>query len=440
LGAGQELYRRAKRLIPGGTQLLSKRPEMFLPDQWPAYYRRAKGVSVWDLDDVVYTDMTTNAVGSCPLGFADDDVNARVLEAVAAGSMATLNCAEEVELAELLCELHPWAQMCRFARTGGESMAIAVRIARARTGRSRVAVCGYHGWSDWYLAANLTETDALGRDGLLLPGLDPAGVPRELAGTTLAFRHNDVDSLRAIARDHAGELAAIVCEPQRHERPAPGFLEAMREIADETGVVLIFDEISAALRLTAGGVHVLYGVTPDLAVFAKAIGNGFPIAAIIGTAEVMEAAQTTFISSTYWTERIGPVAALATLRKFAEMDGQQRLIDAGNEVQAIWSEAGTLSGLQVKTGHPDMPPFSHLDFQHPMPQAVRTLYCQLMLERGYLDTGNFYATCGHTPEVLELYGETVKDVFGRVSEAVRGDRVMDELRGPVIHSGFSRLT
>lgn len=440
MGTGQDLYRQAKRLIPGGTQLLSKRPEMFLPDNWPAYYRRAEGAAVWDLDGVQYTDMTTSGVGSCPLGYADEDVNAAVIQAVKDGSMATLNCPEEVELAELLCELHPWAQMCRFARTGGESMAIAVRIARARTRRSVVAVCGYHGWADWYLAANRTTDDALGEEGLLLGGLDPGGVPKELAGTTVAFKHNDVDALRAIVREHAGRLAAIVCEPQRGERPLPGFLEAARELADEAGAVLVFDEISSALRLTAGGVHLLYGVEPDIAVFAKAIGNGFPIAAVIGVAEVMEAAQTTFVSSTYWTERIGPTAALATLRKFAALDGPRRLVETGRRVQGIWSQAAAASGLEVAVGHPDMPPFSHLDFKHPQAQAVRTLYCQLMLERGYLDNGNFYATCAHSEDVLARYSDAVADAFARLADAVHGGRVNEELEGPVAHTGFARLT
>ena len=439
-GSGQLLYERAKRLIPGGTQLLSKRPERFLPDQWPAYYDRAQGVSVWDLDGVRYVDMTSNAVGSCPLGFADDEVNAAVIAAVSDGSMATLNCPEEVELAELLCQLHPWAEMCRFARTGAESMAIAVRIARARTRRSVVAVCGYHGWSDWYLAANHAQPDALGGEGLLLAGLDPGGVPRELAGTTLTFRHNDLDGLHEIVREQSDRLAAIVCEPQRAERPSPGFLEGLREIADRTGAVLIFDEISAALRLTAGGVHVLYDVVPDLAVFAKAISNGFPMAAVIGTANVMDAAQTSFISSTYWTERVGPTAALATLRKFDRINGAELLVDAGRTVQATWTRAAHEAGLEVNVGHRDMPPLSHLEFGCPNPQAVRTLYCQLMLERGYLDNGSFYATTAHTPEVLQTYDEVARDAFVHLARIVHDDRVNDELRGPVAQTGFARLT
>jgi len=243
------LYGKARKLIPGGTQLLSKRPEMYLPEQWPSYYSRSQGAAVWDLDGRRYLDLSNNGVGSCPLGYADPDVNDAVKQAIDSGSMTTLNCPEEVELAELLCELHPWASMVRYARTGGEAMAIAVRIARAKTCRSRVAFCGYHGWSDWYLAANLAEADSLGRNGLLLPGLQPAGVPRELTGTAYGFRHNHADELKALVNKHRGEFAAIICEAQRGDKPIPGFLEEVREIANNIGSVLIFDEITSAMRL-----------------------------------------------------------------------------------------------------------------------------------------------------------------------------------------------
>jgi glutamate-1-semialdehyde aminotransferase len=413
---------------------------MFLPDQWPAYYHRAKGASVWDLDGAEYVDMTISGVGTCPLGFADEDVDNAVIDAVREGSMSTLNCPEEVELAELLCELHPWAEMARFTRSGGEAMAVAVRIARAHTRRSVVAVCGYHGWSDWYLAANRSGTDVLGSEGLLLAGLDPGGVPPELAGTTVAFRHNDVDELHATVKAHAARLAAIVIEPQRGERPTDEFLGEARELADETGAVLIFDEISSALRLTVGGVHALYGVDPHLAVFAKGIGNGFPIAAVIGVSEVMKSAQTSFISSTFWTERVGPTAALATLRKFLDLDGPTPLIDAGKCVQRTWKDAAASAGLSVSAGHPDMPPLSHLTFEHPDQRAVRTLYTQLMLDRGYLDNGTFYATCAHRPEVLDRWAGAVGDAFSELSVAVQNDTVRAELRGPVAHQGFERLT
>ena len=440
IGTGERLYQRAKARIAGGTQLLSKRPEMFLPEHWPSYYSRAQGASVWDLDGRQYTDMSISGVGSCPLGFADVDVNNAVKAAVDAGSMATLNCPEDVELAELLCELHPWAEMVRYARTGGEAMGIAVRIARAKTGRSKVAFSGYHGWSDWYLAANLTQQDVLGGKGLLLAGLQPAGVPRELLGTAHGFRFNKVNELKDIVADSKGDLAAIICEPQRHEKPAPGFLESLREIASETGAVLIFDEITAAMRLNTGGVHLLYGVTPDLAVFAKGIGNGFPIAAIIGSASVMEAAQSTFISSTYWTERVGPTAAIATIQKHRRINASARLIAAGRRVQTIWADTARDSGLDITLDHPDMPPLSVLRYNYSNARAIQTLHCQMMLDLGYLDNCGFYATCAHTDDIVDSYAEAVRQVFPLLAKAQRENQVEKLLRGPVGHSGFARLT
>ncbi|MBI4082056.1 MAG: aminotransferase class III-fold pyridoxal phosphate-dependent enzyme, partial [Candidatus Lambdaproteobacteria bacterium] len=354
-GTGQALYRKGRGRIPGGTQLLSKRPEMFLPEQWPAYYARAKGAEVWDLDGRRYLDMCYSGIGACVLGFADPDVNAAVRGAIDAGSMATLNAPEEVELAELLCELHPWAEMARYARSGGEAMAIAVRIARAAAGRDKVAFCGYHGWHDWYLSANLAEEHAL--DGHLLRGLEPKGVPRGLTGTALPFRYNRLDELEAIVAVHGKALGAIVMEPVRDHEPAPGFLAGVRAIADRLGAVLVFDEITAGWRLNTGGAHLLYGVTPDIAVFAKAISNGYPMAAVIGTEQVMQAAQTSFISSTCWTERVGPVAALATIRKHRERSVPKHLVRVGKAVQDGWRAAAARTGLAIEVS--GIPPLGH---------------------------------------------------------------------------------
>ena len=438
--SSERLYRKARKLIPGGTQLLSKRPEMYLPEQWPNYYSRAEGAEIWDLDGRRYLDLSNNGVGSCPLGYADPDVNAAVKASIDAGSMTTLNCPEDVALAELLCELHPWAEMVRYARTGGEGMAVAVRIARAKTGRSRVAFCGYHGWSDWYLAANLSESDSLGTKGLLLPGLQPSGVPNELVGTAYGFRHNRADELKELVTRHRGEFAAIICEAQRGDKPAPGFLEDVREIATSIGAVLIFDEITSAMRLNTGGVHLRYGVNPDIAVFAKGIGNGFPIAAIIGTADAMEAAQNTFISSTYWTERIGPTAALATIVKHRRVDAADRLIAAGRRVQAIWTDASLSAGLHTHVGPLDMPPLSHIAYDYPNARAIQTLHCQMMLDRGFLDNTGFYATLAHTDTILDTYAAAVSEVFPALAKAVSDNHVEKLLRGPVGHSGFARLT
>ncbi len=435
-GTGQALYEKAKGVIPGGTQLLSKRPELFLPGQWPSYYRSCRGAEVVDLDGKRYVDMSINGVGACILGYADRDVDAAVKRAVEGGSMCTLNPPEEVELAELLCELHPWADMVRFARGGGEAAAVAVRIARAATGRDKVAFCGYHGWHDWYIAANLADGGNL--DGQLLPGLLPAGVPRGLEGTALPFVYNDPSSLELILEREEGCIAAVVMEPVRHSEPEPGFLSRVRDMAAAAGAVLIFDEVTSAWRMNPGGIHLLLGVNPDMAVFAKGMSNGYPMAAVIGVREVMEAAQKTFISSTYWTERIGPAAALATIGKIVGEDVPRHLCGIGGSVRQGWESLGRKHGLKVVTqGIPPLSVFS-LDYGEES-GAMHTLFTQEMLRRGFLSSRAFYATYAHTEAHVQAYLSGVDEVFGLLSTAVESGIVTDLLDGPAAHSGFRRL-
>ena len=432
----QALYRRAKDLIPGGTQLLSKRPELKAPGQWPAYYDRAKGCEVWDLDGKHYYDMSFNGIGACLLGFADPDVTAAVRDAVARGSMCTLNPPEEVELAELLCEIHPWAENVRFARTGGEIAAVAVRIARATTDRSLVAVCGYHGWHDWYLAANLGESDAL--RGHLLPGLDPIGVPRELRGTSLPFAYNDREAFRAITEQDGDRLAAVVMEPCRRRDPEPGFLEFVRDEAHRCGALVIFDEITIGWRLCFGGSHLKLGVNPDMAIFAKALGNGHPAAAVIGTKQAMEGAHASFISSTYWTERVGPVAALAAVRKMQSIDVPGHVARIGSAIVDLWREHGRRHGLPLSIEQV-YPCLAHFAFDHGLAAELKTLYTQSMLARGFLGDTMIYPTLAHTDEIVAAYGDAIDDVFGEIAKALADDKVKDRLTGPVCHSGFKRL-
>jgi len=433
----QKLYDYAKGRIPGGTQLLSKRPEMFAPDQWPAYFSKAFGCETYDLDGNHYYDMTTNGIGACLLGFCDPDVTEAVVRCVQTGSMCTLNGPEEVELADLLCEIHPWAEQVRFARTGGEAVAVALRIARATTGRSMVAVCGYHGWHDWYLAANLGEGDPL--DGHLLPGLDPEGVPRELRGTTVTFRSNDWDRFRGIIEQYGSRLAAVVMEPARYNDPEPGFLEYVRQGAHKCGALLVFDEITIGWRLILGGAHLKFGVKPDIAVFAKSLGNGHPIAAVIGTSKAMDGANTSFISSTYWTESVGPVAALATLKKMRNMDVPSHIAHIGSIVVGYWQKYAEKHGLKITAGG-GYPALSHFAFDHALANELKTLYVQLMLERGFLAGTVIYPTMAHTEAVAKLYGDAIDEVFREMSCVAAQDKVIESLKGPAAHKGFARLT
>lgn len=431
----QELYRHAKRRIPGGTQLLSKRPEMLAPDQWPAYFREARGCETWDLDGRHYYDFSSNGIGACLLGFRDPDVTRAVKRRLNLGSMCTLNPPEEVELADLLCEIHPWAEQVRFARCGGEACAAAVRIARATTDRSLVAVCGYSGWHDWYLAANLGESDSL--RGHLLPGLSPLGVPRELRGTALTFTFNNRGEVEALMNSHGHRLAAVVMEPCRSQDPAPGFLEFVRDAAHRVGALLVFDEITIGWRRRFGGAHLQFGVNPDLAVFAKALGNGHPMAAVIGTRGAMAGANGSFISSTYWTEGVGPVAALATLRKMRETDVSAHAGRIGSSVQALWTRHGESHGLPLHVG--GYPCLAHFRFDHEQADASRTLFTQRMLDRGFLAGPGFYPTLAHTDDIVERYGEAVDEVFGQIAAALAEGDIEKHLRGPVAHSGFKRL-
>lgn len=429
------LQEHAKKRIPGLSQLLSKRPDMFSYGVWPGYFSRAKGVEVWDLDDNHYIDMSIGGIGANVLGYADPDVDEAVKVAIDIGVSSSLNCPEEVELADLLCELHPWAEKVRFARTGGESMTIAVRIARVYTGRDKVAFCGYHGWHDWYLSANVGTENALGEH--LISGLDPAGVPRALKGTALPFRYNQLKELEAILESNKNEIAAIVMEPLRNEYPIPGFFDSIRKLADKTGTVLIIDEISAGFRMNTGGAHLILGIEPDIAVFSKALGNGYPIAAIIGKSEVMEAAQKSFISSTNWTERTGPAAAIAMIRKHRQFDVGSHLMKIGNMVQEGWKMLSEKHGLPIHIG--GIPPLSHFAFEHEKGLVLKALFIQHMLGKGFLASTLFYSMYTHQEEHVEQYLKAADEAFGMIKASIETGHPEKDLLGQPAASGFKRL-
>ena len=430
-----EYINRGKRLIPGLTQLLSKRPDQFAPDVWPTYFSKARGTEIWDLDGQRYIDMSISGIGANILGYCDPDVDAAVIHCVQNGNSSSLNAPEEVELAELLCEIHPWAEKVRFARTGGEALAVAVRIVRAATGRDRIAFCGYHGWHDWYLAANLTDDNSLTEH--LLPGLSPLGVPKGLQGTALPFHYNKIEGLKAIFDQYPGEVAGVVMEPLRNEMPAPGFLEAVKALAKAAGAVLVFDEVSSGFRLCTGGAHLTMGIEPDVAVYAKAMSNGYPMAAILGKSDVMDAVEKTFISSTYWTDRIGPVAALATIRKHQRDDVSTHLIQIGKAVQALWTNAAREAGLSIHVY--GIFPMSHFGFDDAAAQVMMTFYVQEMLKHGFLASNRFYANFAQTSEHVEKFGIATREVFGRIAALSHAGSLADHLVGGVSRPGFHRL-
>ncbi len=435
MGKGQELYKKAKTLIPGGTMLLSKRPEMFLPDLWPSYFSKAKGCTIWDLDGKELLDMSIMGIGTNTLGYGNEEVDEAVMQVVKNGNMTTLNCPEEVYLAEKLIELNPWADMVRFARSGGEANSIAIRIARAASGKDKVAICGYHGWHDWYLSANHNDGgDEL--SGHLLAGLSPKGVPKNLKDTVYPFNYNNFEELLSIVDNN--DIGVIKMEVLRNFGPEDNFLQKVRNLATERNIVLIFDECTSGFRETFGGIYQKFGVEPDVAMYGKTIGNGYALTAVVGKREVMEAAQNTFISSTFWTERIGPTAALATLKVMEKLKSWEIITETGGKMRNGWQKLADLHKLNISIS--GIPALSTYSFNSPDALSYKTFIAQEMLEKGFLASTNFYASTAQTDAHLESYFNALDEVYTSISKCENGDlKIENLLKGPICHGGFKRL-
>jgi glutamate-1-semialdehyde aminotransferase len=431
---GQDLYKKAKSIIPGGTMLLSKRPEMFLPENWPSYFSQAKGCKVWDLDGSELIDMSIMGIGTNSLGYGNDEVDSAVVNIVKKGNMSTLNCPDEVYLAEKLIEMNPWADMVRFARSGGEANAIAVRIARAASGKDNVAVCGYHGWHDWYLSANHNGVDDL--SGHLIAGLSPNGVPKNLKNSVFPFNYNNYEELLDIVENN--DIGVIKMEVIRNFEPKDGFLKRVRDLATKKNIVLIFDECSSGFRETFGGIFQKYNVEPDMAMFGKTIGNGYALTAVVGRKSVMEAAQSTFISSTFWTERIGPTAALATLKVMQREQSWNKITDTGKKMQKGWLALADKNDLDITvSGIPAMTSYS---FNSRDALKYKTLISQEMLKKGFLASTIFYACTEHKDEHLSNYFDELDKIYNTISKCESEIlNINSLLEGPVCHSGFKRL-
>ena len=343
MNTGAKLYKKNKKKILGGNMLLSKNPEMILPDYWPAYYKKSNGINIWDLSNNKYLDMMCY-VGQNTLGYNNSHVDKSVTDAIKSGNMTTLNSYEEIKLSELLIELHPWAQMAKFCRSGGEANALSIRIARAAAKTENIAICGYHGWHDWYLSVNLKNKNNL--NDHLLPGLVPLGVPKKLANTAFPFKYGDLKQLKELIKKK--EIGIIKMEVGRSELPNIEFLKEVRNLATKNKIVLIFDECTSGFRRNLGGLHMTTGVYPDISMFGKALGNGYAITAVIGRGSIMSKANNSFISSTFWSERIGFVAALATINFMKKNKTWKLLISSGKYLNEKWKKLSQKYELPIK--------------------------------------------------------------------------------------------
>ena len=429
MNKGQDLYKKAKKIIPGGTMLLSKKPEMFLPENWPAYYSKSKGCYVWDLDGNKLIDMSIMGIGTNTLGYSNDEVDSAVMDVIRKGNMTTLNCPEEVYLAEKLLEINDWADSVRFCRAGGEANALAIRIARASTGKDKVAICGYHGWHDWYISVN--HNDSSGLDDHLLPGLEPKGIPKNLKNTVFPFNYNDYEQLEKICDEN--EIGVIKMEVVRNFGPENNFLQKVRELATKRGIVLIFDECTSGFRETFGGIHLKHKIQPDMCILGKALGNGYAINAILGNDYSMHNFNNTFISSTFWTERIGSVAALATLKEMERIKSWKIISNLGKRVKNNWLKIAKRNNIDISVYGIDALP--RFDFKNKNKDYLKTFLTQEFLKKNFLASNVIYLCVNHdNTKILDDYFNILDEIFNKISTTnVDIKKLLD---GPVCLTGL----
>lgn len=430
-----ELYDRARQLIPGGTQLVSRRPTRFAYGVTPVYAQHAQGARFTDIDGHEYVDWMSG-IGAIILGYADPVVNAAVIDQIQQGSLYSINHPLEVELAERLIQLVPCAEMVRYAKGGGEACQVAVRIARGATGRDCILFCGYHGWHDWYLAANLAGDQLQSH---LLPGIEPIGVPASLAGTAIPFPYADLPALESLFDQYDGEVAAVIMEPLRSEHPPDGYLAGVKELTEKHSAALIFDEVSTGLRPSAGGIQQQLGVVPDMAVFAKSISNGFAMGAVVGTRAVMEPAEPMFISSTYWSDTVGLRAALTTLDEVEKRGVPAQLDELGQQLKGQVDQLARTVGLRVTTGGVNFHPYFRLEAEDALlQQQLATLFIQEMAKRGCHMATSFYLNASHGPAEVDQTMAAIEEVFQLLQNALQQDRVADLLECELKTDTFQR--
>jgi len=425
--------KKSERLILGQNMLVSKNHNMILPKLWPTYFSKTSGYNVWDLDRKKYSDLSLMGVGTNTLGYSNKIVDNAVKKTISNGNISSLNCYEEVMLAEKLLSLHPWFQKAKFARTGGEANAIAIRIARSNTQNTNVALCGYHGWHDWYLSSNIGNNSSL--DKHLLKGLNPVGVPKELKNTSFTFKYGDFKAFeKLISIKKIGIVKMEVC---RSTQPNINFLKLIRETCDKKKIILIFDECTTGFRETLGALHKKIGIYPDISVFGKALGNGYAINAILGKDSLMDSASQSFISSTFWTERIGPTAALKTLEVMEKTSSWDKITNVGKNFVKIWKNISRKNNLNIKIeGIPSLAKFffekDHL--------VLKTLLTQQFLKYNILGTNSIYACISHDEKILKKYEYFLDKIFYKISDIYRkGNNPRKYLIGEESYAPFARL-
>ena len=423
----------SKKYILNGGMLLSKKPSQFLPGLWPTFYKKAKGCEITDKYNKKYLDFCLMGVGTNILGYSNKNFNSKIKKVIDDSNVSTLNSEYSIKLSKKLISLHDWASKSFFARTGAEANAIALRISRAYTQKDEVAICGYHGWHDWYLSSNIINKKNL--DQILLPGLSIIGIPKKLKGISHPFKYNDIQSLIKIIKKNKN-IGTIFMEVERNEKPNKNFLAKVREIASKNNIVLIFDECTSGFRETFGGLHKKYKVYPDLAVFGKSLGNGIPITAIIGKKEIMDQSLKSFISSTFWSESLGPAAGLFTLDIMEKKKSWLKITSIGKKIKKFWKKLSLKYKLKIEiSGLDSMPMFKFNSQNH---NYYKTYITQEMMKKKILATNVVYCCIDHD-KFLNKYFHEFEHVFYNLSKIDKEGTISTYLTSPVSQAGFGRL-
>lgn len=414
---------RARQVVPGASQTLSKGPGMFVEGAYPVFLERGRGCRVWDVDGHEYVDYIL-ALASITLGYAYPEITEAVARQLERGSIFSLPHPLEVEVSEELAAVIPCAEMVRFVKTGSEADAAAVRVARAATGRDVVLVCGYAGWHEWYAVTTPRSK----------------GIPKEVSRFIASFEYNSLASLEAALAEHHGQVAAVVMEPVLLETPAPGFLEGVKAAAHRHGALLIFDEIVSGFRWAVGGAQEHFGVVPDLATFGKGMANGLPLAAIVGRRELMREFEDVFVSSTFGGDALALAACRATLGVYRREPVIAHLWQMGRRFQEGFTAVAARLAVPARAlGYPVHP---KIVIDHRSPETQRllmSLFLQETAARGAIfHFAGFNISYSHSAADVDLTLGACEHALRAVGQALADGRIADRLRGRPYQEAFRR--
>lgn len=410
----EEMLHRALRVIPLGTQTFSKSKTQYPYGVSPYFIQKAQGSKVWDIDGNEYIDFI-NSLCAITLGYNDRDVNKAVSDQLEEGVIFSLPHSIEVEVAEKIIEMVPCAEMVRFGKNGSDATAGAVRIARAYTGRDYVAVCGYHGWQDWYIGSTTRNL----------------GVPQSTQEMTLKFNYNDINSLEKLFSDFPKKIAAVILEPMNVQEPQDNFLMKVRKLTHANGAVLIFDETITGFRFAKGGAQEYFNVTPDLATFGKGLANGYPLSVVTGRADIMKLMEEVFFSFTFGGETLSLAASLATLTKLQAEPVIETLYKQGQKIldgiNNLIKDKG-MTNIISTTGNPTWNFLQFKDTPSYNQWEIKTLYMQEVFARGILAYGTHNMSYAHTDQDIEKLLEVYDEVFNIIKDVVQNNNLEKYLK------------